>query len=444
MNLSGKFVLRGTAWTVGTYGISTALRFGSNVVLSRLVVPEVFGIMLVINTLRAGIDLLSDVGIGQNIVHSPNGDDRRFRNTAWTVQVLRGALLFAVFVLAAPFLGSVYGLPSEAIQLSAFSLLILGFCSVSVHLLQRRLRIVTSNLFDLAMDVVGIALTIGLAYWWPSFWSLIIAGLVASTIRAAATYLLPEAPVRLDWKAEDARQILSFGKWIYLASMLAFLCASIDKLYLGSIVPLAVLGIYGIARNIADLPVALAGRIGYSIVFPLIAAERDLPREIMRGHLAPIRLKLLLACALCIGLAAGFADYAVRLVYDSRYHDAAWMLPILLLGAWGSVMCSVNEYLLLGLGKPLYGAAANVAKLAYLGLGMAVAWSVLGLVGAVAVIALADVSRYLIIAFGQGRERVVFLRQDMIATVLLVAVIAAISLARIEAGFGTTFDGLPL
>jgi O-antigen/teichoic acid export membrane protein len=444
VNLSGRFVLRGTAWTVGAYGITTGLRFLSNVILSRLVVPEVFGVMLVINTLRAGIELLSDVGIGQNIVHNPSGENRRFLDTAWTVQALRGALLFAIFYLAAPYLAGLYGLPPEAIELASFTLLILGFCSVSIYLLQRHLRFVRSNLFELSMDVIGIALTIGLAFWSPTIWSLIAAGLIAGLIRVGATYLLPDARVRPDWEPAYARQILSFGKWIYLASMLSFLCASFDKLYLGQAVPLAVLGVYGIARTIADLPVALAGRVGYSIVFPLIAGERELPRDVMRAHLAPIRLKLLLACAAGIGGVAAFADVAVQVVYDDRYHDAAWMLPILLLGAWGSVMCSVNENMLLGLGKPLYGAAANMAKLAYLGIGIAAAWSLTGLVGAILVIALADTGRYLVIAFGQYRERVVFLKQDAAATLLLVAILCAASLLRAEAGFGTTFDGIPL
>ena len=51
-----KLALSGAIWTIGGYGIGQVLRFGTNLVLTRLLVPEYFGMMAVVNTLRAGID----------------------------------------------------------------------------------------------------------------------------------------------------------------------------------------------------------------------------------------------------------------------------------------------------------------------------------------------------------------------------------------------------
>ncbi|WP_182085899.1 oligosaccharide flippase family protein [Aureimonas sp. ME7] len=442
MNLSEKFVLRGTAWTVGTYGVSTVLRFGSNVVLSRLVAPEVFGVMLIINTLRNGLELLSDVGIGQNIVHSPNGGDRAFRDTAWTIQLLRGLFLFAIFFAAATPLSRLYGLPTTAFEIAALSIPLLGASSISIYLLQRRLRVVALNLFDLAMDAVGVVFVVGFALISPTIWSLIYATVVATGVRTVATFFLPEAAVRFEWNRDHAGRILSFGRWIYIASLLSFACASVDKLFLGQAIPLAVLGVYGIARNIAELPAALAGRLGHSLLFPLISGERDLPRALLHAHLVPIRRKLLIACAAAIGLGAAFADVAVDLVYDARYVQAGWMLSVLLLGAFVAVLCSLNEYVLLGVGRPLWGAGGNLAKLLCLALGLTVTWGTVGLGGVIVVIALADLPRYLVIAAGQIRERLPFLGQDLLATLLLFGTLALASAVRWQLGYGTAFSGM--
>lgn len=438
---SKKLVMRGAVWTIGTYGLSVGLRFGSNIVLSRLVAPEVFGVMLVINTLRNGIELVSDVGIGQNIVHNSDGEKRRFLDTAWTIQILRGAVLFSLLFLAAAPLGKLYDLPASAIEFSALTLVIMGAASISIYLMQRRLQIVRLNLFDLAMDFVSVALVVGLALYSPTIWSLILANVLAAAIRTVATYMLPHARSWFAWQPDYARQILSFGKWIYLASLLSFLCASFDKLYLGQSIPLALLGIYGIARNVADLPGALISRLGHSLIFPLIAREQDRPRSELRQHLSPLRLKLLLVCALGMGFGTAFADYAVRIVYDERYHEASWMLPVLLIGVWGAVLCSINEYALLGVGKPLYGATGNMAKLVCLVVGIPLGLHVAGLLGAILVLAFSDICRYFLILFGQRREHVSFFLQDVLMSAVMLGVLALLTLLRLEFGLGTAFDG---
>lgn len=441
MQLSEKLVMRGAVWTIGAYGVSVGLRFVSNVILSRLVMPEVFGIMLVINTLRSGIELLSDVGIGQNIIHNRNGEDKAFRDTAWTIQMLRGVLLFVIMFLAAAPLGQLYSLPASAIQFASITPAIVGAASVSIYVLQRRMQLVRLNLFDLSMDFIGAVLVVGLAFYSPTFWSLILAGVIGAAIRTCATYLLPHRRNWFAWQPHYASQILHFGKWIYLASLLAFLSASFDKLFLGQSIPLAMLGIYGIARNIADLPAALSARLGYSVVFPLVSREKDRPRAELRAHLLPMRLKLLFACAVCMAFGIAVADYAVRIIYDSRYHEATWMLPILLVGVWGAILCSVNEYALLGAGKPIYGAAANLAKLVSLAVGIPLGLHFHGLLGAIVVIALSDLARYFIILFGQYRERVSFFAQDVIFSVVMLGLLAALTVLRLQLGLGTAFDG---
>ena len=94
MKISRFAVLKGVGWTVGAYGVGQLVRLLTNVVLARLLAPELFGIMVIVNSLRTGVDLISDVGIGQNIVQNKNADKADFYNTAWSLQLVRGLLLW--------------------------------------------------------------------------------------------------------------------------------------------------------------------------------------------------------------------------------------------------------------------------------------------------------------------------------------------------------------
>jgi O-antigen/teichoic acid export membrane protein len=88
-----RMVLQNSVVEVLTYGATQALRLGSNLILTRLLFPEAFGLMVVVGIVLFGLTMLSDVGILQAVIQNPRGDDEDFLNTAWTLQIMRGGLL---------------------------------------------------------------------------------------------------------------------------------------------------------------------------------------------------------------------------------------------------------------------------------------------------------------------------------------------------------------
>ena len=86
-------VIVGSAWTLASFGLAQVLRFGSNIALARLLSPEIFGLMALVNLFLRGTQMLSDVGIGPSVTQSPRGESPAFLATAWTIQVTRGVLL---------------------------------------------------------------------------------------------------------------------------------------------------------------------------------------------------------------------------------------------------------------------------------------------------------------------------------------------------------------
>ncbi|GAB1360936.1 hypothetical protein MASR1M32_01720 [Rhodobacter sp.] len=82
--------LRGSALTAGSYAVTQALRLASNLILTRLLFPEAFGLMALVSVVLVGLQMFSDTGIGPAISRSPRGDEPAFLDTAWTVNVARG------------------------------------------------------------------------------------------------------------------------------------------------------------------------------------------------------------------------------------------------------------------------------------------------------------------------------------------------------------------
>ncbi len=93
--------MRATFWTVADYGFSMVLRVANSLILTRLLMPEAFGLMTLVTTLVVGISLISDIGLGPSVIQNSRGDEPVLLNTAWTLQVLRGLGIFVVSLLLA-------------------------------------------------------------------------------------------------------------------------------------------------------------------------------------------------------------------------------------------------------------------------------------------------------------------------------------------------------
>ncbi len=436
----GKFV-----WTAGTFVVSAGLKFGLNIVLAWLLAPEILGVMVVVNAIRLGIELLTDVGIEQNIIHHRDGQTRAFRDTAWTLQLLRGLLLSGVFLAAAPLLAEAYGIDTRIFLLAALSPLIGGAHSTAIFVLVKRMEVRRRNLFELSCEALAFAVQVALAAWLRSVWAPAIGLVLAVAIRSALSYALPDAAQRPRLDREVVRRIVDFGKWIAVTSLVMYAATNLDRLYLGRVVPLALLGIYGIARAIAELPTTLARRMSYQIIFPALAAAAEGGGDDRAGAMAAIgrsRGPFVLAAAAGLALAASVADLLIGAMYDPRYAGAGWMLAVLLGGAVFAVLSNLNEALLLSAGRPLFSSIANLLRLATLAILLPTGFALAGFAGAVAAVAVTELCQYGYVAIGLRAVGMHFRRQDALAIGLAVTLFALVVALRWQFGLGDPLAGM--
>jgi O-antigen/teichoic acid export membrane protein len=162
----------------------------------------------------------------------------------------------------------------------------------------------------------------------------------------------------------------------------------------------------------------------------------------LRALIVPLRLKFLIVAAAGFAFAIATIDLAIKIIFDARYHAAAWMVPVLIVGAWISILCSLNESTLLGIGKPRYNAIGYALKFAVLLVGLPLGFTYFGMPGCIVVVAASDLPRYVSIVMGQVREDLSFALQDFLVTLLMLLLAVVLEYTRWASGFGMSFDGL--
>jgi O-antigen/teichoic acid export membrane protein len=434
-----KRAIRGAVWTIAGYGAGQIIRFASNIVLTRLLVPEFFGLMAVVNTLRIGIELFSDLGIAQSVVNHKRGDEEDFLNTAWTIQIIRGFILWLLCLLMTYPIANFYEDKRLLLLIpivgatSVFD----GFTSTAIHTLHRRMELGKYTVFELGLQIFVISTLIICCWLSPTIWSLAIGGLAGSIYKMIGSYFLIKGySNRIAWDKKALVDILSFGKWMFIASGLMFAAEQSDRLILGKLLSFQVLGIYTIAYTLANMPRDVIKNLSYRVIFPAVANQVDIPREILREKI--IRLRKLMLLGFAAGLAAfvSIGDLVIKILYDNRYEEATWMMPILCVGVWFSVLFYTTNPVLIAIGKPLYAAQSNLGRFLMIGLGLPIAYHFFGTIGAITVIGFGDFPLYIVNLYGLWKEKLSCTVQDIQTTAAFIGMLALLLIIRYYLGFG--------
>jgi hypothetical protein len=249
-------VMRGAAWTVAGYGASQVLRLGSNLILTRLLFPEAFGLMALVNVVLQGLQMFSDVGIGPSIIQNKRGEDPKFLNTAWTIQVFRGFALWTVCSLLALPVAIFYGEPQllGLLPVAGLTAAIAGFNSPALFLANRRLALGRLTLLDLGTQIITLVVMVAWAWMWPSVWALLAGTLLGSVLKMVGTHVwLGGVDCKIAWEKESFRALVTFGRWVFVSTSVAFFVSNTDRLLVGKLVGVDFLAFFAIGKVLVDM-----------------------------------------------------------------------------------------------------------------------------------------------------------------------------------------------
>lgn len=433
MTTVNKLATRGIAWTIIDYGASQLLRLCVNLILTRLLIPELFGLMALVQSVITGLHMFSDIGIGPSIIQNQRGNNPDFINTAWTLQVIRGfAMWFLTIILAWPV--SCFYNDSRLlwlIPIIGLTTIMDGLNSTARFTLNRNIFLGKITIFNLGVQFILSTVMVLLAWNFPSVLSLVAGLLTGSLLKMIGShFLIPGYKNRFTYNKEVATEILKFGKWIFLSTVMTFFAAQADRLILGKLLSFQMLGVYSIAATFSAIPQQLMIGIGGNVIFPLVSQQLTSERAELRRKIASKRKILLIFPGFLILGLAGFGDFIIVKLYDDRYSQASWMLPLLAIGIWPAVLYNTASPALIALGKPVYSAIANFSKALVLFAGLPIGFSIMDYRGAIICIAASELPVYLIFAYGLWREGLSLILQDIKTTALFFVLLIIILINR--------------
>ena len=400
MGLLGRRIVAASSWTLVQMITSLVLRLGSNLVMTRLLLPEAFGLMAMVSTAIAAINLFTDIAVARSIVREPDGDSTVFLQTAWTVKNVRGLGVVALMLAAAAALwllapglapsGTVYADPRLPGLLAVASLtVVLGqLSSTNQALARRRMMFWLPTVQQLSAQIASIAAMILFARIQASPWALLFGMLTGSLVASVLSHVIfPGPPMRPHWNADVAARLWSFGKWIIGSSALTFLARYADRILLGALLDSTQFGLYAVAVIWVEAGATLIRQITDAVAYPAFSQiHRDRPEQIARLFRRFLRA-VDMVCLGGMAAAVIFGPILIRLLYRANYEPAASYVPFLALG-YLSIRFNIFGTLILSTGNSRSALIISGSRALALCLGLPLGWTLGGLEGVLIAVAL--------------------------------------------------------
>jgi O-antigen/teichoic acid export membrane protein len=262
-------VVRSGFWSLGGNWFSRVLGIIKMIILARLLSPLDFGIIgLAILSINA-LNVFSETGIESALIQRDK-IGRPELDTAWTIAIIRGLVLFVLLFLSAGWFASYFGniTLKPVLEIMSVTFLIGGCTNIGIVFFQKELEFKKKVLLDSTADIAGAVSAVSLALYIRNVWALVIGTVVWVTVKCLISYWLHPYRPKIRWDWPVAKNLLDFGKHIFWISVVTFIVTSGDDALVGKLLGLTVLGFYTMAYNIANIPVSSLAGVTGKISFP--------------------------------------------------------------------------------------------------------------------------------------------------------------------------------
>ncbi|MEM9581227.1 MAG: oligosaccharide flippase family protein, partial [Pseudomonadota bacterium] len=183
---------------------------------------------------------------------------------------------------------------------------------------------------DVVTQLSGIVSAVAIAYVTQSVWALVFSGIISMFVQLwLFTWLLEGHRNSFGWEKPAARELINFGKWIFVSTIAGFVAWQSDKLLIGAYLPLDQFGVYNIGFFLASFPILLGNVIIHKLLIPLY---RERPPSESHANFSALRKMRFTVTSALMGMAAVLAFIGaplVEILYDDRYLAAGGVVVLI-------------------------------------------------------------------------------------------------------------------
>ncbi|QNN67129.1 oligosaccharide flippase family protein [Sphingomonas lutea] len=327
-------------------GASIGFRFISNIVLAHLLLPFDFGLIAMATVLMTAMSMLSDTGAGISIARKQRKYEAQWLEQLWTLQILRGSVLWCAAWLAAPWAASLYDAQELKVILPAIgaSLAIDGLRWLRPRVLTYEMLPALELKVSLTAQIAGSLVAILSALASPTVWSLVAGVITTSCIGTILSFAWsgerPPRPILTPGFLKDQWRM---ARWIGVSSGIGFFASQADRALFPALFSTAAFGVYSTAGLIAMIPLQIGQKWADGVYLPWIATASAPGAKRDHKDLRLLRRKVAVFAALATAVPTGLGNPLFSALYPPAFMKAGLFVSILSVAAYTTLLTYIHR-----------------------------------------------------------------------------------------------------
>lgn len=309
----------------------------TNMILTRILTPDAFGVVAICNMLISFIDLISDAGFGKYIIQaefSSEEEKDNYINVAFWTNFLISLFMVIIIILFRDYIAGVLGNKGYArvISISGLQIIITTISSIQISILRRNCDFKKLFIARLSVAIIPLIITVPIAIVMKSFWALIIGNLFTAAFNSAILSVLSRWKPKLFYRYEILKKMFNYSFWSLCEAVANWTIFWIDTFIVGRIFSEYQLGLY---KNSAYMVQSIMGMLSASVspvLLTILSKLKCNDKKFRETFINIQNLILYLAIPMGIGLFI-FRKTATIILFGYSWIEAADIV-----GAWSIMM----------------------------------------------------------------------------------------------------------
>ena len=295
--------IKGGEWIFALRIITRLFDLVRTLILARLLVPSDFGLIGIAIISMSALETFSQTGFETALIRKKSITSQ-FLDTTWSILLLRGIFLFVVIFASAPLVATFFKNPqvTNVLRVISISLILSGISNIGVLYFTKELEFRKQFTLQISSVIANTVISIPLAILFRNVWALVLGLLAGSVTYCLMSYLMHPYRPKFKIEPEKAKELLNFGKYVFVSGILIFFITQGDDIFVGRFLGAAALGLYAMAYKLSNVPVTEISHTISNVTFPVYSKLQDNKIALRETHLKTTQIIALISFPLAGGL----------------------------------------------------------------------------------------------------------------------------------------------
>lgn len=349
-NLKEKSI-SGFAWHLAQKMTGQVMSFVVTVILTRILLPEEYGIVAMAGMVLSFIGLFGVIGLQVSLIQKKEVDEEDL-STIFYAGFLMSAVLYAIVYFIAPLAASAFNQPlvCDIMRVSGLTFFIGAFGTVQNAIITRRLDFKFFFWSSLVGGLFSSVVAIGMAYNGYGVWSLVAQSIFSSIINTLILIYIVRWYPKLIFSWNRFKTMFSFAWKQMMASTVATIAEQSRGYVIGIRYSASDLAFYNRGDGLPGLVYNQVNSTIQGVLFPVLSRLQDDKTAIKNGLSRSMKVSSYVLFPALLGLAA-VSDKLVIILYTEVWLPAVPFMQLVCIIYCFSLIGGANTQAITAMGR---------------------------------------------------------------------------------------------